>query len=111
LWGGGGGGKSNFLGIPLLPAPFPRFPALFESGKLKEKEKLAKLLLFHADSQTLVKVYNQHKTVVNYYFLSLQGAQASSQQCKQTNTLHCWLAQRMTYLVCELLSYGHHDIA
>jgi len=29
------------------------------------QQKLAKLLLFHADSQTLVKVDNQHKTAAN----------------------------------------------
>jgi len=48
------------------------------------------------DSLAPVKVDNQHKTAVNcyyfFYFLSLQGVQASSQQCKQTNRLHCWLA-------------------
>jgi len=33
-------------------------------GKIKEKEKLAKLLLFYVDSLTLVKVSSQHKTVV-----------------------------------------------
>jgi len=37
-------------------------------GKLKEKEKLAKLLLFHADSLTLVKVDNQQETAANCYF-------------------------------------------
>jgi len=80
-------------------------------GKLKEKEKLAKLLLFHVDSQTLVKAYNQHNTVVNYSFLHLW---ASSQQCKQMNTLHCWLATSpSTWLTwfANLLSHGHHDIA
>jgi len=33
-------------------------------------------VLFHVDSLTLLKVDNQHKTAVNYYFLSLQGVQA-----------------------------------
>ena len=37
-------------------------------GQVKEKEKLAKLLLFHADSLTLVKVDNQHKTAANFCF-------------------------------------------
>jgi len=35
---------------------------------LKEKEKLAELLLFHADSLTPVKVDNQHKTAANCCF-------------------------------------------
>jgi len=56
------------------------------------KEKLAKLLLFHADSQTLVEVDNQHETAANKCFLTLKGVQASSQQCKQTNRFHCKLA-------------------
>jgi len=60
-------------------------------GKLKEKEKLAELLLFHADSLTLVEVDNQHKTAANCYFLNPQGLQGSSQQCQQTNWLNCWL--------------------
>jgi len=60
-------------------------------GKLKEKEKLAKLLLFRADSQTLVtrKVDNQHKTAVNCYFEAYKVV--SCQQQKQTHAHHCWL--------------------
>jgi len=50
-------------------------------GTLKEKEKLAKFLLFHADSPTLAKVDKQHETDAN----CLQAAAAASNTNKQTH--------------------------
>ena len=112
-----GGGQWEFLffcSFSLFCGSFWKFQKEHQIWE-QLKEKLAKLLLFHADSQTLVKVDNQHKTAANKHFLTLKGVQASSQQCKQTNKqtplLACYFTKHTTYLVCKLLPHGHHDIA
>jgi len=71
-----GGGKSNVLGMPLFLLLFLVFLLFQKVSKgtpnLREKEgkgkaTVAKLLLFHVDSRTLVEVSSQHKAVVNYH--------------------------------------------
>jgi len=85
-----GEGKSNVLGIPLFLLLFLVLRLLLKVPKgtpnlriIEGKGKASQTFAFSCRLADTGKVDNQRKTAVNFYFLSLQGVQARSQQCKQ----------------------------
>jgi len=76
LWGIQKGKEISMFHMFLFSCFFPSVTSSFGKcewehqiwGKVKQKEKLAKILLFAVESQTLIKVFSQHQTVANCCF-------------------------------------------